>query len=138
MALVQKLERQIYDGPRNVVAKLTGVLTANDITETAVALSDMSNNDTRLTLVGFRVDMVEYSIGGGLEVLLSWNGSVPQQIYPLAGRGRIYAWSYGGFTPDRTRGGYDGSILLQTTGFPPGGPAQFFTIALELVKLYTV
>lgn len=138
MPITPALERQItQEGPRNAIVKLTGVLTTGDISETAVSLLDMQNNDTRQVLVGFRVDMLEYSIGGGLEILLAWNSSVPQQIFPISGRGRIYGWNYGGFIPDRTKGGYDGSIVLTTTGFPPGGPAQFFTVVMELIKLYT-
>lgn len=136
---MNKLERQItLDGHRNVVVKLTGVLDTSDISEIAIAVADCTNNDPNLYLKGFRVDMLEYSIGQGLEVQLYWDSNNPQQIYPLAGRGKIFAWSYGGYIPDTTRSGYTGSIALKTTGFgnPGSAPVQNFTISLELVKLY--
>lgn len=125
------------EGPRNAVIKLTGILDSSDITESpAIKLGDFINNDQNLYLKGFRVDLIEWSMSKDLEVQLSWHGAVPQQIYPLAGRGRISSTNYGGFTPDETRGGYNGSIDLITNGFVAGQVANF-TIILELVKLYS-
>lgn len=140
------LERQVtHEGWRNAVVKLTGVLDTSNISETpAIALSDFSNNDRVAgRLSGFRVDLLEWSISNGIEVNLAWNSANPQQIFPLSGRGRIYANNYGGFIPDKTRTAYDGSINLTTSGFvalsDPAGPSvpQNFTIILELVKLYS-
>ena len=135
------LERQITEeGPRNAVVKLTGVLATSDISEVpAIALTDFSNNEKGVNLVGLRVDLLEYSIGNGVEILLEWNSAIPQQIFPLAGRGRIYSYNYGGFVPDQTRSGYTGGINLKTTGYSGvAGTVQNFTIVLELVKLYKV
>ena len=131
------LDRQITEeGPRNAVIKLTGVLDTSDIYETpAIALGDFTNNDPNLKLVGFRVDLIEYSIGQGIEILLEWNGVTPQQMFPLMGRGRIGSAAYGGFHPDASRPGYDGNINLKTTGFLTG-VQQNFSVLLELVKLY--
>lgn len=136
--MANSLDIQIAEeGPRNAVVKLTGVLDTSNISETpAIALADFQNNDpANLVLVGLRMDMLEYSIGQGLEVQLAWNSGTPQQIFPLAGRGRIFAWSYGGFIPDQTLTGYDGSINLYTTGYVPN-TVQNFTIVMELIKLY--
>lgn len=126
------------EGPRNAIVKLTGVLDTLDVTlAPAVSLSQFVNNDVRMVLWGLRIDMLEWSMTNNLEVNLFWNSSgTPQQIFPLAGRGRIYAANYGGFIPDRTRGGYDGSINLQSKGFT-AGTQQNYTIILELIKLYT-
>lgn len=134
------IERQITEeGPRNAIVKLTGLLTSSDVSITPViALTDFVNNDVRMVLRGLRVDMLEYSIGGGVEILLAWNASSPQQIFYIAGRGKIYSSDYGGFVPDRTRAGYTGDINLSTTGFVPGMAAQNFTVVLELVKQYSV
>ena len=135
------LDRQItQEGPRNAVVKLTGTLDSGDISEApAIAIGDMLNNDTRMFLTGFRVDLLEWSISAGLEVNLYWNSTTPKQIFPLAGRGRIYANNYGGFIPDATLPGYDGSINLVTVGFSTAPqPVCNFTIILELVKLYRV
>lgn len=131
------LDRQItLDGWRNAVVKWTGVLDSGNVTEIgALKLEDLPNSDKNLYLKGLRVDMLEYSIGQGLEVQLEWDGLVPQQIYPLAGRGKIHSWSYGGFLPDTMRTGYNGNINLKTTGYQ-AGTVQNFTVVLELVKLY--
>lgn len=140
--MANSLDMQIaQEGPRNAVVKLTGVIDSGDIVEqSAIALSDFTNNDQNLFLTGFRMDVIEWSISTGLEILLEWNSLVPKQIYPLAGRGRIVAKNYGGFIPDNTRTGYDGSINLRTTGASGGtfvtGQTVNFTIVLELVKLY--
>lgn len=131
------LERQItLDGRRNAVVKFTGVIDSSDAIETpALSLSDLLNNEPTNTLYGLRVDLVEWSVSNGLEIALEWNSNSPQQIYPLAGRGRINGWNYGGFIPDASRSGYDGSINLRTQTYP-SGTIQNFTVVLELVKLY--
>lgn len=131
------LDRQItQEGPRNAVVKLTGVLDSADALENpAIALGDFINNDQNLVLIGFRVDLIEWSMTQALEVQLSWASNNPQQIFPLAGRGRIYGNNYGGFIPDSSRAGYTGAINLTTDGYQIG-TVQNFTIILELVKLY--
>ena len=140
--MANSLDMQIAEeGPRNAVVKLTGVLDSGDIVEqSAIAISDFTNNDAQQNLVGFRVDVLEWSISTGLEVLLEWNSLTPKQIYPLAGRGHFVGKNYGGFLPDQTRPGYDGSINLRTTGATSGtfvsGQICNFSIILELVKLY--
>ena len=126
------------EGPRNAVVKLTGILDTMDVSEVpAVSLSMFLNNDNRMNLVGLRVDLIEWSISAGLEVNLAWNGATPQQIFPLAGRGRINSNNHGGFLPDRTRAGYTGDINLTTANYVAGTTANF-SIVLELIKLYTV
>lgn len=136
--MANKVERQILlDGPRNAIVKLTGVLDTTDVAETpAFALLDFQNNDPALKFVGFRPERVEYSIGSGIEILLEWNSANPQQITPLAGRGKIDGSWHGGWAPDRTRAGYDGSINLKTSGFMTG--KQNFALTIEMAKVYTV
>ncbi len=126
----------LQEGPRNAIVKLTGILDSSDITAASViALSDFTNNDQNLYLTGFRVDFIEFSMTNGIEINLFWNSNNPEQITPLAGRGKFGGRNYGGITPDSTRAGYDGSITLSTTGFTVGIPANF-TVILEMVKLY--
>ena len=136
--MANSVEYQVTEeGLRNAVVKLTGILDTSNVSELpAIPLNLFGNNDKRLVLVGLRVDLIEWSISSGLEVNLAWNSSTPQQIFPLAGRGRINSTNYGGFIPDRTRGGYTGDINLVTTGYVAGMVANF-SIVLELVKLYT-
>ncbi len=134
----QTTKQITLDGPRNFVVKLTGVLDTSNVSLTpAISLSDAVNNDVRLTLVGFRLDRMEYSIGSGLEVQLAWNATTPQLMTPIAGRGKIDAWHYGGWFPNQQAAGFDGSINLTSTGYP-AGTTQNYSVVLELVKLYTV
>ena len=129
------------NGPRNVVIKLTGILDTSDITETpAISLATLATTETQTqgsqgTLVGLRIDLIEFAISTNLEVVLSWDSNVPQQIFPLSGRGRFSSFNYGGFIPDQNRSGYTGNINLATNGYS-SSTIQNFTIILELVKLY--
>ena len=74
-------------------------------------------------------------MSNGIEMLLEWNSLSPQQITPIAGRGRIHAAGYGGMIPNSSKTGYDGNINLKSSGFTVG-TVQNFSIMLELVKLY--
>lgn len=129
----------VMDGWRNTTVKLAGILDTSDISETpAISLQDLGSTNPLRKFVGLRIDRVEYSIGNGLELVLSWNGMNPQMILPLAGRGYQDYTASGGIIPDRTRLGYDGSINLYTTGFNVQGTGkQNFTLQLEMLKLYT-
>lgn len=131
------LDKQIIEeGPRNAVVKLTGIVQDGDVhLHPAIQLSDFSNNDIGMRLVGLRVDAVMYSMGQVLDAVLSWNANSPQQITPLAKSGKLDATGDGGFLPDQLRSGYDGNINLDTSNFPPG-TTQNYTIFLRLVKLY--
>ena len=132
------LERQItHEGQRNVVVKFTGVLDEGDFIESpAIRLSEMANNDSVAgPLTGFRVDMIEWSMSNGLEVMIEWDSQNPQQLFPISGRGRINAWNYGGYLPDTSRIGYTGDISIKSAGYAAGRVANF-TVALELIKLY--
>lgn len=131
-------DKQILEeGYRNAVVKLTGSLdTGNFDTVSAISPADFTNNDPNFSRVsGLRVDHITYSIGDGIELQLAWNSFAPQQIAPIAGRGKIDATCDGGFIPDASKPGYDGTINLFSTGFIPGAP-QNFTVFLRLVKLY--
>ncbi len=124
------------EGPRNAVIKLTGALDSSDVyLRPAVALSMFSSNEPNARLVGLRMDLIEFSVGNALEVLLEWQANTPQQIFNLTRSGKIHAYGYGGFVPDQIRSGYTGDINLRTVGYPPG-TVQVYTIVLELIKLY--
>lgn len=130
----------LLDGPRNAVVKLTGVLDTADIYLTpAIALQDFLTNDANGVLNGLRIDHVQYAIGSGIELLLEWagapgGGATPQQIAPLAGRGRMDVWADGGWFPNEALPLYNGSINLKSTGFMTG--KQNYTLTLAMVKLY--
>lgn len=132
------LQRQItLEGWRNVSVKFTGVIdTASVVDAPALSLSDLINNDPRVTLWGLRVDAVKWSLSDGLEMGLEWNSTNPQQIYELAGRGKIKDLKTGGNIPDRTQPGFDGAINLRTRNYAPGSVANF-TVTVDFVKLYS-
>lgn len=131
------VEKEILEeGWRNAVVKVAGVLDTSDINLVGyIKPSDFTNNDPVLTLTGFRVDAVMFSIGQVLDLSLCWNSATPQLITPLARSGKIDVTSDGGFIPDNTKTGYDGSLNLKSTGFP-AGTVQNFTLTIRLVKLY--
>lgn len=139
--MANQIELQVVEeGPRNAIVKIAAVLDTKDITTEGVSFikpSLFNNNDVHLNLTGFRVDEVVYSVGNACDVVLSWNGSVPQLITPLSRAGKIDAWMDGGFIPDTTRDGYDGSINIKTSGYPAGS-VQNLSLLVRLVKLYSV
>ena len=130
-------KRIIEEGWRNAVVKLTGVLTDADVSLVSIiAPSDFSNNDTIAgTLSGFRVDAIIYSLSGNLEGRLYWNGGTPELITPFARSGKIDVTGDGGFLPDTTNSGYDGSLNFSTAGFQVG-TTQVYSVTLRLIKLY--
>lgn len=126
----------IEEGPRNAVVRLAGVLTESDVNLVSVVpLSMFLNNDVRMTLVGLRVDGIDFTISEPLRGVLYWNGGTPQLISAMAQSEELEYRSIGGLLPDRTRTGYDGSINFRTFGFVPGS-TQSYTVLLRLVKLY--
>lgn len=140
--------RITQEGPRNCIFKVTGVLDTSDaIFYPLLNPKDCVNNDQNLTLQGFRVDRMEWSISGPMEIQLYWNSSNPQQIMPISRSGRMEMKGNGGLVPDSTRANYDGSILLNTTGVQAAinnasrvtgqdPPIFNFSLFLEFVKLY--
>lgn len=133
--MANSLDRVIVqEGPRNAVVRLTGSLDTSDVTlAPVISLTDFTNNDSRLTLVGFRVDEVEFAMQNTLGVTLYWESATPQAIVNLALEGE-FCFS-GGLIPDSSRLGYTGNICLSTVGFQVGKP-NMFTVNLEMVKLY--
>lgn len=127
-------EKQILsDGQRNVVVKLVGTVDTADVSiAPAIRLSDLSTDPTQ-TLVGLKIEKIEFSIGKDLEVSLTWQSSNPQQIAALADTGCIKFSPLS--APDRTRSDYNGDINLATTGFQLGRPTGY-TIVLYMVKKY--
>ena len=137
--MAQTIEKQVVEeGYRNAVVKVTGVMDTSDINLVSyIKPLDFTNNDPTARITGLRVDAVMYSLGQVIDVVLYWNSDSPQQILPLARSGKIDAWGEGGFIPDTTRSGYDGSINIKSSGYPPG-TVQNITLLIHLVKLYAV
>jgi hypothetical protein len=60
-----------------------------------------------------------------------WDATTDVIIMPLAGRGRLMFWNFGGLT-NNSGAGKTGAILVKTTGWTSG--TQVFSVILELVK----
>lgn len=136
--MANTFERQVVEeGPRNAVVRLVGWLdSSNASIVPAVRLSDFTNNDQVAgSLVGLRVNEIEFSISEPLSVQVAWNAATPQMIASMAQSGELDWKKQGGVLPDQTRSGYDGGINLITGGYV-GGMTLGYTVTLKLVKLY--
>lgn len=128
----------IEEGPRNAIVKVAAIIDTSDIMlAPAVALADFLNNDTRLTLVGLRMDFIDYSSGPNIVTLVEWNSNSPQLIAAFAQSDELDMRVVGGACPDQTISGYDGGVNIKTKGFIPGN-IEAFTVILRMVKLYKV
>jgi hypothetical protein len=117
----------LVDGARNAVVKITGVLDTSDVsTMDVVAPSSFTPTPTE-----FRIDHIDYSIANDVEVRLLWDGTSDVDILPLAGRGRMSFWNFGGLVNNAS--GKTGKIQLMTNGYTTG--TKVFSIVLEMVKM---
>lgn len=120
-------EQTIIDGDRNVVIICTGLLdTADQSLITVVDASALVPAPTAL-----RVDRIHYSISSQLSVQLLWEATADDLMVVLAGYGKIKACDFGGIQNPKSAG-WNGDILLQTTGYASG--TQTYTVILEMVK----
>lgn len=137
-------KRIVFDGPRNAVVELIGTLDTSAAAFTvtpAIDLSaDFTNNEDGPTLVGLRLDEVQYSLSDGLTARLFWDATADQLIVALAGHDRICFEPAGGAQPNRAAAGYTGDIDLTINNIvvAAGTPIQGYTLLLYLVKLYDV
>jgi hypothetical protein len=117
----------LIDGARNTIIKVTGVLDTSNMVETSVIdLSTLVPVPTQL-----RIDHIDYSVSDQLELRLRWDATTPVDIMPLAGRGRMSFWNFGGLQ-NNAGAGKTGKILLSTVGYASG--IQVFSLILEMAK----
>jgi hypothetical protein len=116
----------LVDGARNAVVKITGVLDTSNVSSTIVI--DPANFSPVPT--GFRIDHLDYSISDPLEVRLLWDGTPQLDILPVAGRGRMSFWNFGGLQDNASSP--TGKIALETTGYTSG--TLVFSVVVEMVK----
>lgn len=122
----------LEEGQRNAIVKLTAVLDTSDLALTnAVVMSDINQGGKGATPTQVRIDHIDYSISDQIEVQLWWDATTDVIIMPLAGRGRLMFWNFGGLT-NNAGTGKNGNILIKTTGWTSG--IQVFSVILELVK----
>lgn len=118
----------ILDGPRNLVILLTGVLDTSN--EARTIKVDVSSYDPVPTKV--RVDKIQYSIAGALQVLLDWDATTDVTFAVLSGQGEIEACKFGGLQ-NNAGAGVTGDIYLTTLGYSAGTVS--YTVLLEMTKV---
>jgi hypothetical protein len=122
----------LVDGARNAVIKITGVLDTSNVSSQVIV--DPANFTPKPT--AFRIDHLDYSISDPLEVRLQWDATTPIDILPIAGRGRMSFWNFGGLQ-DNGGAGVTGKINLLTSGYDVslGTTPLVFSVVLEMVKI---
>lgn len=131
--MANSLTTQILEeGPRNVIIKIAGVLdTSDQALTTAIDVSTINQGGKGPTPDTVRIDHIDYSISDQLEVQLWWDATTDVIIMPIAGRGRMTFWNFGGLT-NNAGAGKTGNVLIKTTGYTSG--TQVFSVILECVK----
>ncbi len=109
------------DGPKNVVARVVGILDTADLS--AVTLLDPATlSSMQPGMPGgqlatqLAIDTIQFSIEDGLEVRLIWDATVPIVAEVMQGRGKTDYKPYGGLQNNTTTG-KTGKILLTTQGW---------------------
>lgn len=122
----------IEEGPRNAIVKVSAVLdTSNLAIQTVITAATLNQQGTGGTPTGLRIDYIDYSISDQLECQLYWHATANMLIMPLAGRGRMNFWTFGGLQ-NNAGAGKTGDIDLVTTGWASG--VQVLTLIFEMVK----
>lgn len=138
-------KRIIRDGFRNAVVQLTGTLDTSAATFTVAPAIDISadfiGNDPKLgTMVGLRLDKVQYTMNDDLSIELFYNATADEVLVNLAGRGKLCFEDYAGIQPDQGNAGFNGDIDMEVNNIvvAAGTPIQVYTLVLEFTKLYDV
>ena len=118
----------LLDGPRNLVILLTGVLDTSN--EARAIKVDVSTYDPAPLKV--RVDKIQYSIAGALQVLLDWDATTDVAFAVLSGQGEVEACNIGGLQ-NNAGAGVTGDVYLTTLGWSAG--TLSYTILLEMTKV---
>jgi len=122
----------LEEGQRNVIMKIAGVLDTSDYAlSTFVSMAAINQGGAGYTPTQVRIDHIDYSISDQLEVQLWWDATSDVIIMPIAGRGRMTFWNFGGLV-NNAGAGKTGDILIKTTGWTSG--TQVFSVILEMVK----
>ena len=122
----------LEEGPRNIIMKIAGVLDTSDYAlNTFVSMAAINQGGLGPTPTQVRIDHIDYSISDQLEIQLFWDATADVVILPLAGRGRMSFWNFGGLT-NNAGTGKTGDVLIKTTGWTSG--TQVFSVILECVK----
>lgn len=125
----------LEQGARNTVVKWTGLLDTSDEAYNVKLLP----STTGIVPVPsqWRLDYLWYSISDGIEIQLFWDATAPTLIAPLAGRGKMDFWNFGGLQND-AGAGKTGGIGFSATALPgsayTAGKPFTYSVTLELVK----
>jgi len=122
----------LEEGPRNIIVKAAGVLDTSDYAlSTFISMASSNEGGKGFVPTQVRIDHIDYSISDQIEVQLWWDATSDVIILPLAGRGRMSFWNFGGLV-NNAGAGKTGDVLIKTTGWTSG--IQVFSVILECVK----
>ena len=122
----------LEEGPRNIIVKAAGVLDTSDYAlNTFISMASSNEGGKGFVPTQVRIDHIDYSISDQIEVQLWWDATSDVIILPLAGRGRMSFWNFGGLV-NNAGTGKTGDVLIKTTGWTSG--IQVFSVILECVK----
>jgi hypothetical protein len=122
----------LEEGPRNIIVKAAGVLDTSDYAlNTFISMASSNEGGKGFVPTQVRIDHIDYSISDQIEVQLWWDATSDVIILPLAGRGRMSFWNFGGLV-NNAGAGKTGDVLIKTTGWTSG--IQVFSVILECVK----
>lgn len=127
----------LVDGPRNVVIKYEGTLTATEAGVFTIVdpstLSDFDINGVKANRL--RINKVTYDVEDLLTVNVLWEGAASNTTFwNFTGRGKVDARHYGGIIDNATNP--TGNIVA-TFDYEGTGQVLTFTMILELVKQRT-
>jgi len=137
MTTVIQTPQILVDGPRHVVIKYEGTLTATDAgVYTIVAPANLSDFDINGVKANrLRVDRITYDVEDLLTVNVLWKGASTNTVFwNFAGRGKVEAKHYGGIINNAASPTGD---IVATFDYEGTGQVLTFTMVLELVKQHT-
>jgi hypothetical protein len=134
MTTVIQTPQILVDGPRNVVIKYEGTLTATDANTYSIViptnLSDFDINGVKANRL--RINKVNYDVEDLLTVNVLWKGASANTVFwNFAGRGKVEARHYGGIINNATN---PTGEIVATFDYEGTGQVLTFTIVFELVK----
>lgn len=119
-----------------VTLNVAATATTSNLTFSLTAGSIIIVDPTMFSLIptNFCIHHLDYSISDPLEVRLLWDAATQVDILPVAGRGRMSFWNFGGLQNNAVSP--TGRIALETTGYSAtlGTTPLVFSLVLELVK----
>jgi hypothetical protein len=120
--------RILNDGPRNVILLCVGVLDTSDQAATDVlTLADCANP----TPLDYRIDEVEFSVSGVMNVQLLWKANTDVVCLTMAQSGE-FDFRENPYLTNNAGAGKNGTLRIKTAGW---ASVQTYSVLIHLVKM---